>query len=319
MSPFNPLPSFHLGLPDQPTRDEILAVKLSFQGMVVPTKAYGNLPWFEACLPWLTAEDRQSAYTVKRQNGDTHCILTLPDGPPLYDEPNQPYNSTNFPPLDWTSNNTIIDQKFFDLIVEVLTSGFPNILLYLGGDGPANASIAFKQLDLLRANDYYNRILSTYCVVGPGWDSVFYGWEPSLIQEWSNKFRAYWPHGYCFLEHDIGHIPLGEGGGDFQPGGRMQNFDLILSEYDNNLHQDSCWQINGRLEKPYIRPSDQPVNDDPNPPFYLGSPSPRGKFYHCAFEFGEYEFVRGGCSQASIDYVNANRKYLKDMGCVYTG
>jgi len=311
------LPSFHLGLTSPPTRDEILSVKLFFQGMIVPTKQFGNLPWFEACLPWLTLEDRLSAYNTKRLNGDTHCIVTIPDGPPLYDEPNQPYNSTNFPGLDWTNNNTVIDSRLTNLIREVISNGFNRILLFLGGDGPENTQIAFKQLNLLHANDDYRTTLYKYCVPIPGWDSVFYGWSLESIIQWGKLFRQLFPDGYLGLEHNTGHIPLGEGGQDFQPNGRLQDFDLILSEYDNNLHQDSCWQINGRLEKPYNRPSDQPINDDPNPPYYLSVPNPRGKFYHLAFEFGEYEFVRGNCSQASIDYVNANRLYLRNMGCKF--
>lgn len=310
-----------------PTRDEILGLdgrsSISFQGLVVNTQQFGTLPGFEACIAWLTPSDRSIWWNTKHTAGDTHAIIQLPFGPPLYDEPNQPYSADRFPGLDWTNSNTRISDDLPLLIRSTIGSGFNRIFLFLGGDGPNNYPIADKQLDLLAQNNDYYHNLYKYCIIMPGWDSVFYGWEPSgtIIPAWAAHFRSIWPTGYLGLEHGTGHIPLGEGGDDYKPGGRMRDFDIILSEYDQNLHQDSCWQINGRLTHPYNRPSDQPSGDDPTPPFYLSTPNARGMWGHCAFENGEYEFVHFGLQNlpAAVQTVQTNRAYQKAMGCQFCG
>lgn len=308
-------------LPSPPTRDEILSPRLTFQGLIYDTAEFGLLPGFEACLPWLTPADRQMVYAAKRAAGDTHCIITIPDGVPLYDEPNQAYSPDKFGPLDWTAGNTTIDPQLPALIREVIAAGFPHVLLYLGGDSGGDAyKIAYTQLDLLWANEDYATVLWPYCVVLPGWDGVFYGWPLDQVEPWAAKFRLYWPDGYLGLHYSTGHIPLGEGGSDFQPGGRMQNFDLLVGEFDDNLHQDSTWQILNRLEAHYVRPPDQPADDDPDRRYYLSTPSPRGRWGHFAMEFGEYEAVRCGQNFAGmIAHVNQNRGYMRSMGVAYVG
>lgn len=302
-----------------PTRDQILgldrASKLHFQGLLVNTTKYGVLPAFEACLAWLSPMDRLMWYMAKHNVGDTHAIIQLPFGPPLYAEYDNPYNPNNFPALDWTNGNTLISSNLTDLIQELILNGFNRIFLFLGGDGPGNYPIAAQQINLLAQNNLFYHQYYKYCVVIPGWDSVFYGWDPSQVAQLGAQFRSIWFDGYLGLEHDIGHIPLGEGGGDYLPGGRLQNYDLILSEFDYNLHQDSTWQILGRMIKPYNRPSDQPSSDDPNPPYYLRVPNPRGNWGYCAFEFGEYEFVR----DSIVSVVEQNRNYLSTMGAWFTG
>jgi hypothetical protein len=323
MSPFNPLPLFHIGIPSIPTRDEILGLdgkaSITFQGLRPVLPAYGLMPGFEAVIAWLDNQNRQAYWNSKKAAKDSHFLISLPGGPALYDEPNQPYNASRFGPLDWTNGNTSIDNRLTSLIKDTLVN-FNKGFLFLDGDGPNNSAIAMKQLDLLRANDEYNTLLYKYCILMPGWDSVFYGWLLEDIVAFGKKFRQYWPYGYFGLEHNIGHIPLGEGGSDFKPGGRLQDFDIIVSEYDRNLHEDACWQINGRLTKNYKRPFDQPSTDDPNPPYYLSEPSPRGPFAHCAFEFGEYEDVREDPANIeALKIVTDNRAYQKSMGCLFTG
>lgn len=313
-------------LPVPPSRDEMLGIKITFQGLVVDTKQFGKLPWFEAALAWLSPEDRASVYAAKKAVGDTHCIVFIPGGPPLYDEPGQPYSADKFGPLDWTAGDTKLDPQFDALLREVIGQGF-KVLLFLDGDAPENYGRGMKQLDLLKQDQDFATILYKYCVIIPGWDGIFYGWTPEQIVDWGLKGRALFPDGYLGLEYSTGHIPVGEGGADYLPRtgdphsnpGRMEDFDLILGEYDDNLHQDSCWQILNRMEANYVRPPDQPSGDDPTRVFYLGTPNPRGPFYHCAFEFGEYEFVRGGCSDASVAHVSNNRAYLKSMGVRFTG
>lgn len=302
-----------------PTRSDILGLNgglIHFQGLIVNTQQFGTLPGFEAAIAWLNPSDRQIWWNTKQGVKDTHALVQLPFGPPLYDEPNQPYSADRFGPLDWTNGGSSLDSSFTSLLRDVISiGGFNKILLFLGGDGPNNYPTAFKHLDLLAAdNDYYNTLYK-YCVVQPGWDSVFYGWPLDQIVAFGAKFRSIWKDGHLGLEHGSGHIPLGEGGSDYQPGGRMQDYDLILSEYDQNLHQDSCWQINGRLVNGYIRPPDQPSGDDPTPPYYLRTPNSRGPWGHCAFEYGEYEFVR----DSNVAIVDQNRSYQYSMNCKFVG
>lgn len=325
-----PLPSPIPVLPPPPSRSEIIKVNITFQGLVVPTAQFGTLPGFEAALAWFTPQDRLSYYTQKDFAKDNHALIALPDGVPLYDEPDQAYSPDKFGPLDWTSNNTVIGPEFPALLREVIQRYPKGVLLYLGGDGATGAPIAMKQLDLLYACNDYRTTLYKYCVVQPGWDGVFYGWPLTDIIAWGAKFRSLWSDGYAGLHYSTGHIPLGEGGDDYKPRiagqdmnvnpGRMQDFDLLLGEFDDQVHQDSTWQILNRLERNYKRPPDQPAVDDPNRVYYLGTPNPRGEWGHCVLEFGEYQAVR--CQQnfaAMVAHVSENRRYMKSMGVECTG
>jgi hypothetical protein len=305
-------------LPPPPTRDEMLNVRLTFQGLIVQTEEFGTLPWFEAALPWLNADDRQAVYAAKHAStawpgGDTHAIIMLPSGPPLYDEPGQPYSADRFGALDWTAGNTHIDERLADLVVEVARAGFTRQLLFLyGDDGERGFPVAMAQLDLVYdalAHSKYGD-LRGYVVPLPGWDGVFYGYTPQHIYDWGGKCRTLFP--YCGLEHSTGHIPAGEGPQEWRkPNGPMRVYDLILGEFIDDRFDDTVWQIAGRMLGPdYRRPADQPAADDPNPPFYLSDPTDRGPIRHCAFEFYEYGFVRG----ASVDRVNAARDYFKRIG-----
>ena len=327
-------------LPPAPSRADILNLRITFQGLYCDTAQFGRLPWFEAALPWLTPADRASCYAAKHAStawpgGDTHAIINLPSGPPLYDEPGQPYSADRFPALDWTAGGTRVDGRLADLVAEVARAGFPRQLLFLGGDaGEAGFPIAMNQLDLvhdaLRVSSKYGD-LGGYVVVLPGWDGVFYGYTPDQVAQWGAKCRSLFV--YCGLEHQPGRIPVGEGGDDYLPGGRMTTFDLIIAEFDGpndsawrttmdgrdsrgnpNYRGNQIWQIAGRMLGPaYVKPSDQPADaDGAQVPFYLAPQSPRGPFVHCAFEWvGEYLWVRG---QESAADVVRDRNYFKSLG-----
>lgn len=318
-------------LPAPPTRDEALNLCITFQGLTVQTQQFGTLPGFEAALPWLTPADRLAYYAAKHASttwcgasGDTHALIHLPSGPPLYDEPNQPYSADRFGPLDWTAGNTRIDDRLPNLVTEVAQNGFRTMLLFLGGDNgagcdatPMSANCAFpiamKQLDLV--SDALSRgpvDLRPYVIPIPGYDGVFYGYSPDQIVQWGQKCRTLFV--YCGLEHSTGHIPVGEGDSDWLAGGRMQVFDLILSEFNDDQFDDTVWQIAPRLiGSAYVRPANQPASDDPPPvSFYLREPTPRGFVRDCAFEFGLYGQVHGVYDAA---HVNANqRPYFQRVG-----
>jgi hypothetical protein len=194
--------------------------------------------------------------------------------------------------------------------------------------------------------------LTPYICFRPGWDAVFYGWggpEPSTqkaqhrlrwrrvrgaavtpfstkeldeqqqrVKKFGEQFRQILPDGYLSIEHTPGNIPCGEGGGDYAPGGLMTTYDTIMGEY-NTFHEDSYWQIAGRMLDEYHRPPDQPRGDDPNPPKYLGPDCPRGPYFYVVFEpttNGVYEWCRGRCTREAMQQEDA---YIRATGATLTG
>jgi hypothetical protein len=98
----------------------------------------------------------------------------------------------------------------------------------------------------------------------------------------------------------------------------MVDYDTILSEFAT-VHEDSFWQVAGRMVDPYNRPPDQPAGDDPNPPKYLAVDSPRGPYVYVGFEpttGGAYQWVRGQCTVQNVQDV---RHYQEAAGVLYTG
>ena len=304
-------------LPAPLSRDAILSVKLTFQGLTFQHSVYGAMPLFEAVLPWCELADRQSIYAVKHAAGDTHAIVNVPAGRPLYDDPNQPYSADRFGPLDWTNGLTAMVPAFADLVVEQIREGFTPILFLDEIQATSFASLPLV-LQALKTNAY-GIDLTPYVIIMPGWDGVFYGWEPSntVIPEWATLARSYAPECYLGIEFNVGHIPLGNGPADYAPGGKMAGFDLIAAEFfpwvePDTPAGDSVWQVVARLTRPYHRPPDQPPDDDPTPPFYLAHASPRGPYFAWFFEFDEYRWVRGQVSAAGLE---RERQYLRNLGC----
>lgn len=273
------------------------------------TDQYGEMPWYGPCLAWIKSpQDRQWIYAVTKAAGDTHCIIHVPNGEALYDEPSQFYNATRFPALDWTNGLTAMIPAFTALVEEVIRAGFVPLL---NMDERYEQSSKIMPL-VLRALKAHPADLTRYVITLPGYDGVFYGWTREQVKAWSDLARSIAPDCYLGLEHSTGHIPMGEGGDDFKPGGVLQGFDVILSEFDRDLRADTVWQIAGRLLGPaYRRPADQPAGDDPHPPAYLAPGTPRGPYYTCAFEWATYYWVRGHIDKAEVD---EGRAYLKALG-----
>lgn len=299
-------------LPPIPTRDQICLVRERFQGLTINFPTMGPLPWWETLAWFSNPADRHAAYDAKHAIGDTHIILDLTGA---YREPGQPYANMG---RDYSQNLGAL----LALAYEALDNGFL-IDLRLGGDGQG-AGPGYNDPvgdtyghDWLMAN--FPRIAQTfapiwqYIVFVPGYDGVFYGWNPDQVVAFGKLFRSIFPDGYLGIEFNTGHIPLGEGGGDYLPGGRMQDYDILFCEFDPfNYHSDSTWQILGRLMRPYHRPFDQPAGDDPTPPFYLAGSTPRGPWAVNPFEILTYRWVRG---QVPLDELIAYRQYYTDMGC----
>lgn len=306
--------------PPIPTRAQVCQIRETFQGLIVPTVQYGLLPWFDAALFSLTPDDRQAVYAAKLATGhDTHCTVTFDDNPgSIYDEPDQPYQQMNGPAF------ALHPQAFIAAVVEVIHAGF-FVDCVIGGDGPQGAPIAMRQLaqivPLLKTG-YPGVDLTRYVIIRPGWDSVFYGWEPtSDLVNFGEAFRALCPDGYLSIEHNSGHIPIGNGASDWFPNGPMATFDTILSEVDYPPSGDTIWQVAARLLGPaYVRPADQPAHDDPPPaPWYLATGTLRGPYFAIAYEWeGEYVFVRTPQTPPALDQASAlcasQRAYLAACG-----
>lgn len=303
-------------LPSVPSRADILNVHITFQGLRMDCPPLGTIPLFEAGLPWVSAPCRANIYAAKHASdawagGDTHAMFMVPSGAPLYDEPNQPYNRTNFPSLDWTNGGKgPMDLAFIGLVEDILLAGnFNRILIFEGGDaGEQGFPIAMNQLDMLYASlaTSDRGDLRPYVVIIPGFDGVFYGYTQQHLVQWLTKCKSLFP--YCGLEHSTGHIPMGNGPADYH-NGPLSRLDLLLSEFNDDQYDDTIWQVSSRLLGPaYHRPSDQPATDDPHPPYYLGNGT-----VACAFEFHEYRDVHFGTPTEFVNTVK-QRNYLKGVG-----
>jgi len=291
--------------PAPPSRTDKITSSLHFGGLYFNHSLYGRLPLFDACFAWLNEVDRQSLYAAKRAAGDRHLLVAVPDGKVLYDEGDQPYSPDRFGILNY-------GPWFLDVVAEAIQEGFIPVLFMDELPDPSLAMIQQVLKDCLS----YKVNLVPYCIFSPGWDGVFYGWtDPNGVPNWAKVARSIAPDATLFLEHDPGHIPLGEGGGDYKPGGDMQDFDIIAGEYPV-IADDTLWQVCARMAcgpNGYHRPSDQPAGDDPNPPQYLPSDSPRGPFAYWVFERGVYEFVRDRITPEAMD---ANRAYCRAFGAL---
>lgn len=300
--------------PQPPPRAQVLNLHITGQGMNVDTQQFGTLPWWEAALTYLNPADRAEVYKQKHQStawfgGDTHVIIAVPSGRALYDEPNQPYSADRFPPLDWTNGGTKMVPEFDALVIETIQNGFiPTIFL------DETMDVSFKTLPVVIDALQHSPMgdLTPYVLIGPGWDGVFYGWEPShtVIPNWAALARSVCPKCYLFIEHNVGHIPLGEGPTDWTPTGLMKDFDVLFSEFYDGVFDDTVWQIAGRTIRPYNRPAEQV--GDPNPPDYMhGNLRDPNRQPACAFEFGMYGWVRSLSSAASQA---SWRQYFKNIG-----
>jgi len=298
-----------------PARDQVLSVKMTFQGLSVTLPTYGTIPWFEPAISSLDASSRQIVYAAKHAAGDTHLAVSISwaymnDGNYSYPVPGKDLSG------DLAS--------FRALVAEIVQNGFTP-LVFLAGDGespsgggyddPNGWSYGYEWLtahlpaivDALRNPTD----LTPYCILVPGWDGVTPVWQPSEISSYLLQARSLVPNGYLGLEIAAGAADWGGGAADYQsPAG--QALDVVLQEFPGPPTGDDTWKPAAReLGPAYVRPPDQPSGDDPNPPFELAGGTPRGPWFAIAYEFDEYRWVRNLVSPNEID---AERQYLQGMG-----
>jgi hypothetical protein len=328
-------------LPAAPTRAQVCGVHMHFQGIVYDTREFGTFPG--AFIELLRDDDFEDALRQHLAVGDTHVTMNLTGA---YHEPAAIYPERLKDGHDWTNDLPGIKARIRAAVSAGLFVDFA-----LGGDGRSvNAHPAFGEyndpvgwtygFEWLMEN--FPRVgtamrgdqgsacpdgedLTRFMLFRPGYDGVFFGWggdtdgvdrQPGRVIAFGALFRSILPDGYLAIEHDIGHIPVGEGGREYGAG--MQSYDAILSEFPNWPETgDAVWQIAGRLLGPeYRRPPDQPPADDPSPPFYLRPGTPRGPYFAVAFEFAKFPESRG---RLTVDDVDSARAYYRALGYRFTG
>jgi hypothetical protein len=320
------------GLPAAPTRAQIGAVKLTFQGLTVALPDFGTIPWFEPAISSLSAADRKLVYAAKHAAGDTHIAIALSwnyAGDGAYSYP--------VPGTDLTANLP----AFRALVHEAIENGF-YVLAFLAGDGesppggghddPVGWTYGYawlmQNLSSIVTSLQQPDDLLPYVILVPGWDGVAPGWAPDASNPSSGTY-AYpseldnyllharslvGPKGSLGVELATGYSHWGGGAANYtSPAGLA--LDVILQEFPGPPTGDQVWQIAGReLGPAYVRPPDQPAGDDPNPPFYLSGATPRGPFFPIAYEYDEYRWVRDGVTPAEVQQEKA---YLKAAGYPY--
>lgn len=328
------------GWPATPTRAEVCTVQVPFQGFTAHTQQFGSIPAFGPELSTLSDDDLASYLDQVKADSATRVSLGL-----------NPWTHVEFA-VSWNYRGATysypvpgrdLSQDLPELrrrIDIAIRAGF-KILLFCAGDGLGagpgyNDPVGWTYgYDWLMAN--FQRI---YDAMGPtpaspndardfigflpGYDGTdSYGWEtPERVVGWWEFARQVIDrggHGYLGQEFSIGHCQIG-GQWDGEPtyvNGPGQALDFILQEFPASCPMptadpDAVFQILGRMIRPYNRPPEQPSDDDPTPPFYLGQGTPRGRYYYCAYEYGTYQWVRGQISAAQVEL---DRTYLKRCGC----
>jgi hypothetical protein len=308
-------------LPPVPTRDEVAAVKMTFQGLTVKTMEYGSIPWFTVALSSLNPPDRSAAYAALHAAGDTHLGIAVS----WRYHANQGY-SYPVPGRDLTSDLP----TFRALVEEAIRNRFV-VLVFLAGDGESNPAGGYNDsvgwtygrawlmdhLDEIVGVLRQSPDLTPYCLFLPGFDGVVPGWSAAGVDAYLLHARSVvGAQGHLGLELGSGFAHWGRGADNYRsPAG--QALDVILNEFPGPPAGDPLWQVAARMLGPaYHRPPDQPAGNDRMPPFYLAGGTPRGRFHAVALEFDLFRFVRG---RVTADVVRRERDQLRAIGYSYVG
>lgn len=310
--------------PSYPTRDQVCNVFCGFQGIDILTRQYGWIKAFGPEIGNLADDDVISYCQQMKHYGFTHVEFDISW---RYSEPDFQYP---VPGIDLSDNLVEVCRRI-DLIIR---QGM-FIKFALAGDGlgdgvhyndPQGWTYGYEWITanlrriITPLTSYLGHDLTRFIQFVPGYDGVFYGWgiageipdrQPERVINFGKLFRSILTNGYLGIEHTPGKIPVGEGADNWKTGGVLDAYDTVYTEFNPfNLHEDSTWQILGRLTRPYNRPSDQPAGDDPNPDYYLREPTTRGSRFYIIYELVTYLWVR---NRISIAECNEIYDYFKAM------
>ena len=297
-------------LPAAPTRVQVLAAHLTFQGLTVTCPEIGGAqPWFEPAITTVSASCQAAVYAAKHAAGDTTIIL----------DEDWSYNDAGVPTYMKAGRNLSADPQAFRAAIQdaIVRGGFDVVYVMVGGDnGYAEAMTNLQALVPVLAQA---PSLLPYCVLLPGFDSIigynegtqsFGPWTLAQVSTWLTTARSLDPQGYVGIEPSADE-PLMCRLSQFITPQAWAALDIVLEE-TNNPHSDGLWQNAARaLCGAWRRPPDEPKGDDPSPPCDWGPATPRGPVAPIGFEWGEYQWVRNRLSPAQVQ---TTRAYIKAMG-----
>jgi len=318
-------------LPPVPTRDQILLAPGTFQGLTVTTECFGGLtlPLFDVVIASMSQPCREVVYAAHTANGDRIISIALSW---CYQEPNQPYATV--PCQDYREDLP----GFRALADDVVQHGF-YARAFLAGDGfdrPANrngwwdasfggtSGPTWTIAHLPEILDTFSAApdLTPFTIFVPGFDGVidydaqrqtFVAWTIPQVNLYLTTLRAHCPACYSAIEPSAGVL-----GGiltEFLSPAARDALDQILHEFDSGLAADGdrIWQNADRALGPaFRRPPEMPATDDANCPpcnWTLRAPTSRGPIIPRAFEYHEYQALRG-----DLAGVAKARAYLKALG-----
>lgn len=307
--------------PQPQSRAAILASHESFQGAFLTTTQFGVLPWWPTAWVSLNAADRAASYAQIVSWGDTDITVSASWS---YGESGQPYgdgqlvpNTNYFAGADYAHADVA---GFRAAVKDVIQHGFvPRI--FMEGDNGFTYYMWVMPLivQALQPQPTDSLDLTPYVKLQMCYDSCVPGWQPpSQIDEAILATRAACPGCVIALELSTGYPCWGGGDGcgfvNYQsPAGQaLDEIDWEGNTWPTN-NWDQYWQVLARLLGPaYVRPANQPANDDPNPPFYLAGGTPRGPWQVQCLEPYTYQWVR---QRVAIDQVAVVYQTLVSMGC----
>lgn len=322
------LPGLENSFPKAPSRLEVLKAAIPFQGFKANTSQFGAFNSFGVECTVLNNFDLANHCKDLINQGFTHAMFPVSW---QYVESDYSYPVHG---VDLTNDFAEIRRRCEFIIKRGLKIAF-----FLSGDGisfPKNTDGTYPYNDPQGWTRGYNWLIewapsfiqsmkfggkvniNKYSLYFPGYDGIFYGWgingevpdrQPERVINFGKIARNADPDIYLAIEHTPGNIPVGEGLDNFKIGGAMDDFDVVASEFNYNLHQDNCWQIVGRMSRDFIQPYDKPTGDDPNPPFILVD-CPRGERVYIPMERKTYWWVRG---LVNDHVLNDDKNYLNSM------
>ncbi len=322
--------------PPTPPRETVIADQWTFEGLTCNTEQFGPLPMFDPFYISLTAADRKHWRDCHKAAGDATMLVGFYAE---YGEDHQPYGSGQLvPPTDLTGNwpryRAIVKETRSDGLQTVLYMSGDNGLEYLEWAMPFAVNALRPQpddpADLADGQEFFACFDS--CV--PGYqppsrvnESILFMrglvTQREIISDELAAGYSSWCGGAAAMVTIAAPAECGSQDYNSEAG---QQLDKIYVEYPlwpipshayrqaEPDHGDQIWQINARLSQTtYVRPPEQPDNDDPPPyPNYLQKGTPRGPFMFACMEKIMYGWVRWWYSlQDVID----QRAYFKARGC----